>query len=107
MLVILGYFVKFKVKKRNSNGEKYFEPDLEFSRFGPTFSSFLAENVWIQAFWSSKLGFVEQILARVCLKFDLSSSKKFEVCFSTIHTYIVARFLALVTTMVTKVDHGN
>ena len=45
MLVILGYFVKFKVKKRNSNGEKYFEPDLEFSRFGPTFSSFLAENV--------------------------------------------------------------
>ena len=43
----------------------------------------------------------------MCLKFDLSSSKKFEVCFSTIHTYIVARFLALVTTMVTKVDHGN
>lgn len=73
MLVILEYFVKFKVKKRNSNSEKYFEPDLEFSRFGPIFGSFLAKNVWIQAFWGSKLGSVEQILALVCLKLNLSS----------------------------------
>ena len=34
-------------------------------------------------------------------------SLKYILVFYLQNTYLVARFLALVTTMVTKVDHGN